>query len=85
MSHIKVYTKRFCAYCTAAKQLLSSRNYQFEEISLEGNAQLMMEVMQKSGQRTAPQIFIDEYSVGGYQELVAAIASGEFAERSKDG
>lgn len=80
MAEIKVYTSNFCGYCTAAKQLLTSRGYQFEEINVQGDQDLMLEVMQKSGQRTMPQIFIGEHSVGGYTELLAATSSGEFSE-----
>ena len=54
MAEIKVYTSNFCGYCTAAKQLLTSRGYQFEEINVQGDQDLMLEVMQKSGQRTMP-------------------------------
>ena len=72
MAVIKVYTKKFCGYCTAAKQLLASKGYAFEEIDMEGNRELMLEVMRKSGQRTAPQIFVGERSIGGYRELAMA-------------
>ena len=80
MQEIKVYTSSPCSFCSAAKQLLDSRGYQYEEISLQGNQELMIEIMQKSGQRTVPQIFIDDHSVGGYHELLAAIASDEFSQ-----
>ncbi|PCJ27984.1 MAG: glutaredoxin 3 [SAR86 cluster bacterium] len=79
MPDIKIYTSTYCAYCTAAKNLLSSKGYKFEEINMQGNSELMIEVMQKSGQRTVPQIFIGEHSVGGYQELLAATVNGEFS------
>lgn len=78
MNSIKIYTSRYCAYCSAAKNLLESRDYDFEEINMEGNQELMLEIMQKSGQRTVPQIFVGEKSIGGYQELLASTASGEF-------
>ena len=80
MREIKVYTSSPCSFCSAAKQLLESRGYEYTEISLQGNQDLMMEVMQKSGQRTVPQIFVDDHSVGGYQELLAAITSDEFSQ-----
>ncbi|MSR11071.1 MAG: glutaredoxin 3 [Gammaproteobacteria bacterium] len=77
MATIKVYTSPYCGYCSAAKHLLSSRGYEYEEIDLWGDPALMQEIMRKSGQRTVPQIFIGEHSVGGYQELLAAASSGE--------
>jgi glutaredoxin 3 len=45
---------------------------------MQGNQELMLQVMQKSGQRTVPQIFVGEKSIGGYQELLASTSSGEF-------
>lgn len=78
MADIKIYTSKYCAYCSAAKHLLESKDYEFEEINREGNPELMMEIVQKSGQRTVPQIFIGEKSIGGYRELLASTASGEF-------
>lgn len=78
MTEIKIYTSTYCAYCSAAKHLLDSKDYEFEEINMEGNQELMLEIMQKSGQRTVPQIFVGEKSIGGYQELLASTASGEF-------
>ncbi len=78
MPEIKIYTSRYCAYCSAAKHLLQSKNYEYEEINMEGNQELMLEIMQKSGQRTVPQIFVGEKSIGGYQELLASTSSGEF-------
>lgn len=80
MSSITVYTSPFCAYCSAAKHLLSSRGYDFVEINLRDDPALMQEVMKKSGQRTVPQIFIGSHSVGGYQELLASATSGELEQ-----
>ena len=47
---------------------------------MECNQALMMDVMTKSGQRTVPQIFVGDVSVGGYRELTAAMSNGEFAK-----
>ena len=78
MTAITIYTSTYCAYCSLAKSLLASRDYEYEEINMEGNQELMLQIMQKSGQRTVPQIFVGEKSIGGYQELLASTASGEF-------
>ena len=80
MREIKIYTSLRCSYCSAAKQLLTSHGYQYQEINMQGDEDLMIEVMQKSGQRTVPQIFIGDHSVGGYQELLAALTNNEFAQ-----
>lgn len=80
MANITVYTKNLCSFCSAAKQLLKSKNYPYDEVNMEGDEELMIKIMTQSGQRTVPQIFVGDVSVGGYRELTAAIASGEFAE-----
>ncbi|MDE0733687.1 MAG: glutaredoxin 3 [Gammaproteobacteria bacterium] len=80
MREITIYTSLYCGYCSAAKQLLSSRGYKYEEINMQGDEELMIEVMQKSGQRTVPQIFVGDCSVGGYQELLAAVVNDDFEE-----
>ncbi len=85
MPEITVYTRRFCAYCTAAKSLLQSNGYEFAEVNLDQDPELALEILEKSGQRTVPQIFVGETSVGGFQELHAAINSGEFAELMEPG
>lgn len=80
MSGITVYSRRICSYCTAAKQLLQSRGYEYHEVNLDEHPELMMDVMRRSGQRTVPQIFVGEKPVGGFTELRAAIQSGEFEQ-----
>lgn len=79
MSEIVVYTRRLCAYCTAAKQLLKSHGFEYREVNLDEEPfEVTQSVMQRSGQRTVPQIFVDDRSIGGYRELAAAFARGEF-------
>ena len=80
MHEIKVYTSLRCSYCAAAKQLLSGHGYQYTEINMQDDEDLMIEIMRKSGQRTVPQIFVGDHSVGGYQELLAALTNNEFAQ-----
>ena len=45
MATITVYTKNLCSFCSAAKQLLKSKNFDYKEVNMEGNQALMMEVM----------------------------------------
>ncbi|MCI5107199.1 MAG: glutaredoxin family protein [Pseudomonadales bacterium] len=80
MPEITVYTRRFCSYCTAAKSLLQSNGYEFVEVNLDQDPDLAVRIVEKSGQRTVPQIFVGETSVGGFQELHAAISNGDFAD-----
>lgn len=68
--HIKMYTKGYCAYCYAAKNLLAKRGLEFEEIPVAGDAKAEQQMRKLSGRTTVPQIFIDDKPIGGYTELV---------------
>jgi len=78
MSKIVIYTTRICPYCIRAKQLLQRKNAAFEEISVDRDEASMQTMMELSGRRTVPQIFIDDLHVGGYEDLAALDACGEF-------
>ena len=70
MKKITIYTGPMCNYCEAAKRLLTRNNATYEEIDVakvEGAKDDM--IKKANGKRTIPQIFFDEYHVGGYQEL----------------
>ena len=72
MKNIKMYTGPLCNFCDAAKRLFGSNNLKYQEIDISSTAGLREEMIKKSnGRRTIPQIFFDEYHVGGYQELRA--------------
>ena len=72
MSKIIMYTGPLCSFCDAAKRLLTRNNATFEEINIASKEGLMEEMIKRAnGKRTVPQIFIDDYHVGGYQELRA--------------
>ncbi len=78
MSEITIYTKERCPYCVSAKHLLTTKGYPYREIDLGKNSELVEEVIARSGQRTVPQIFVGETSIGGYSDLVAKTSNGEF-------
>jgi glutaredoxin 3 len=77
MSKVVVYTTPYCPYCFSAKRLLSAKHVEFEEIDVSRDPQLRGEMMQKSGRRTVPQIFIDGISVGGSDEIHALDHEGK--------
>ena len=57
--------------------MLKDRGIPFEEIDVTGDQALRQDVIQRSGRRTVPQIFIGEESIGGFAELKALSESGE--------
>ena len=70
MKKIEMYSGPMCNFCEAAKRLLKRNNLEFNEIDISTKEGLVDEMIKKSnGKRTIPQIFFDNYHVGGYQEL----------------
>jgi glutaredoxin 3 len=60
-----------------AKQLLAGKGQRWEEIDVEAEPSRRDEMIQRSGRRTVPQIWIDERHVGGFDDLAALDAAGE--------
>ncbi len=72
-----LYTTRFCPYCIRAKQLLDSKRVSYTDIAVDGRPELRSEMMQRSGRRTVPQIWIGSQHVGGFDDLAALERRGE--------
>jgi len=83
MKEVKVYTTNWCAYCVAAKRLLTARDIEFEEINVEGDDEKRQWLMDVTSQRTVPQIFIGSEPIGGFTELNALNKSGKLDELLK--
>lgn len=77
MVPVRVYTTRICGYCFAAKRLLSKKGVPFEEIDVSDDPAARQWLVETSGQRTVPQIFVGDRAVGGYTDLRALDLSGE--------
>jgi glutaredoxin 3 len=74
---IKIYTKAYCSYCYAAKNLLTKRELAFEEIELSGNFMAEQEMRSLTGRMTVPQILINDTPIGGFTELVELDRAGK--------
>ena len=84
MKNIIVYTGPFCNFCDAAKRLLKRNGLSFSEIDISIGEKIKEEMIKKSnGQRTIPQIFFDDYHVGGYTELRELEKSNNLKEKLK--
>jgi len=77
MPRVEVYTTPMCPYCVAAKRLLDERRIPYSEVDVAADAVLRAAVVERSGRRTVPQIFIDGQSIGGFEELRDLDAAGE--------
>ena len=76
MSTVKVYTKKVCPYCTRAKALLGRKGVPYEEIDVENDDALRAWLVRATGQRTVPQIFVGDRSLGGFSDVDALDRQG---------
>ena len=77
MPNIQVYSTPNCPYCVRAKALLQSKNLNFKEIDVSDDVESLQKMMKLSGLRTVPQIFINNQSIGGFEELSQMNATGD--------
>ncbi|MDD0812261.1 glutaredoxin 3 [Curvibacter sp. RS43] len=77
MQPVKMYTTAVCPYCIRAKQILKSKGVaEIEEIRIDTNPAERDLMMQTTGRRTVPQIFIGNTHVGGCDDLMALDSRG---------
>ena len=76
MPRVQIYTKSNCAYCVRAKALLGKKGVPYEEIDVEHDDARRAWLVEASGQRTVPQIFVDERSLGGFTDIEALDRQG---------
>jgi len=69
MNQIEIYSTDNCPWCTRAKSLLRTRGLDFEEIDISSDQARALEMIERSGRRTVPQIFIDDQPIGGFDEF----------------
>jgi len=69
MPKVVMYTTTICPYCIRAKNLLQHKGVDYEEINIERDPQMMQECFTRSQRRTVPQIFIDDFHVGGFDDM----------------
>ena len=78
MKSVTVYMGPRCNFCDAAKRLLVRNNIPFNEINIAAEEGKKEEMLNKSnGRKTIPQIFFNEFHVGGYEELRSLEKKGE--------
>jgi glutaredoxin 3 len=76
MSDITVYTTDPCSFCTRVKGLLKSRGVEFAEVNLSKDPEGRVELAQKTGMMTFPQVLVGGELLGGFTEVQAAAESG---------
>lgn len=78
---ILIYTKQWCPYCAKAKALLRAKNLEWRELDVTFDERLQQEMVERSGRRSVPEIFLGGELVGGYDDLARLNATGELDRR----
>lgn len=76
MPDVVIYTTECCGYRARAKVLLRDRGIAYSEVDVSDDAAARRALIEQTGRRTVPQIFIDGQAIGGYQELAAIDRQG---------
>jgi glutaredoxin 3 len=77
MPRIVMYCTAVCPYCVAAERLLRSKGVEdIEKIRVDLDPARRAEMMERTGRRTVPQIYVDDFHVGGFDELSALDRAG---------
>lgn len=85
MPAVKIYTTAVCPYCTRAKVLLQSRGVtKFEEIRIDNDPNERQKMVEITGRRTVPQIYIGSTHVGGFDDLAKLDSEGKLEALLKD-
>ncbi|HEY6720210.1 MAG TPA: glutaredoxin 3 [Burkholderiales bacterium] len=78
MAKVRMYSTAVCPYCVRAEMLLKSKGItEIEKIRVDLDPRQREEMMQKTGRRTVPQIYIGDRHVGGFEELAELEDAGK--------
>lgn len=78
MAHVLMYTSGYCPYCVQAERLLVSKGVtDIEKVRVDTDPARRTEMMERTGRRTVPQIYIDDFHVGGCDDLHALDREGK--------
>lgn len=78
MANILMYTTGTCPYCVNAERLLLSKGVQqINKVRVDLDPELRLKMMEQTGRRTVPQIYIDDLHVGGFDDLRALDMAGK--------
>jgi glutaredoxin 3 len=79
MPPVTIYSRSWCSYCHAAKDLLTRKGVAFEDIDIEMHPEARAVMVERAGGRTSvPQIFVGDAHIGGCDDLYALDRRGEF-------
>lgn len=77
MPEIVIYTTRFCPYCVRARRLLDKKGVSYQDIGIDSEPEKRSEMIQRSQRTSVPQIFIDNFHVGGFDDMAELDMDGK--------
>ncbi len=77
MAKVEIYSKSWCGYCAQAKALLDAKGVTYADIDVTADREKALEMIQRPGAHTVPQIFIDGERIGEHDDLFALEAKGD--------
>lgn len=77
MAKVRMYTTAVCPFCQMAERLLQSKGAEIDKIRVDLDPAVRTAMMEKTGRRTVPQIYIGDTHVGGYDDLAALDRAGK--------
>lgn len=84
MAHVDIYTTPSCPYCVMVKRLLRDKGVAFDEIDVATDPDKRKWLVDITGQRTVPQVFIGGKPYGGYTDIAALDKRGELDPLLRD-
>ncbi len=80
MAKVEIYTTDYCPYCTQAKKLFTQIGQPFTEIDVSADDEKRQWLVATTGQRTVPQIFINDAPIGGFSEAQTLHLTGKLKD-----
>lgn len=77
MKDVTIYTTNYCPYCRQAERFLESKGVAFKNVDVTDDPPMREKLVELTGQKTVPQIFIGTESIGGYSDMMALHHKGQ--------
>lgn len=77
MARVRIYTTAVCPFCQMAERLLQTKGAEIDKVRIDLDPAERTAMMEKTGRRTVPQIYIGDTHVGGYDDLAALDRAGK--------
>lgn len=81
MRDVTLYVTNSCPYCRQAERFLDSKGVKYKAVDVTEDQAMRERLVELTGQRTVPQIFIGEESIGGYSDMVKLHQAGQLAPK----